>query len=107
MYAIVETGSKQYKVAKDDIITVEKLKVKEGKENIIKLDKVLLVKEGNSFHIGNPYLKDASVSCDVLGAIRAPKVIAFKFKRRKSEKKKIGHRQDLIRLKVKSIEIGG
>ena len=105
MYAIVETGSKQYRVAKDDIISVEKLNIKEGKE-AVKLDKVLLVKEGSSFHIGSPYLKNASVSCEVLGSIRAPKVIAFKYKRRKSEKKKIGHRQNLLRLKVKSIEIG-
>ena len=102
MYAVVETGRKQYKVAKDDIILVEKLKAKEG--GSVKLDKVLLVKEGNSIHVGTPYLKGAHVTCEVLGNVRGDKVIAYKYKKRKSEKKKIGHRQDLLKLKVKSIE---
>jgi len=103
MYAVVETGSKQYKVAKNDIILVEKLKAKEGAE--VKLGKVLLVKEGNSLHVGDPYLKGANVICESLGQIRQPKVIAFKYKKRKSEKKKIGHRQEATKLKVKEIEI--
>ena len=105
MYAIIETGAKQYKVQKDDVILVEKLDAKEGKE--VKLGKVLLVKEGNSIQVGTPYISGASVVCNVLGVERQPKVIAFKFKRRKSEKKKIGHRQDLMRLKIKSITTGG
>jgi len=105
VYAIIETGSKQYKVAKDEVVVVEKLDAEEGKD--VKLDKVLLVKEGNSIHIGSPYVKGASVMCEVLGIERQPKVIAYKYKRRKSEKKKIGHRQDLMKIKIKSIEIGG
>lgn len=103
MYAIVETGGKQYKVAKNDIFLVELLKVKAGGE--VKLTKVLLAKEGNSVHVGNPYIKGAHVVCEVLGQIRQPKVVAFKYKKRKSEKKKIGHRQGAIKLKVKEIEI--
>lgn len=103
MYAVIETGSKQYKVAKDDIIFVETLKYKEGAP--LKLDKVLLAKDGNSIHVGTPYLKGASVTCEVMGAVRDDKVIAYKYKKRKSEKKKIGHRQDLLKLKVKSIDI--
>ena len=103
MYAVIETGSKQYKVAKDDIIYVEKLEAKEGQA--IKLDKVLLVKEGNSIHVGTPYLKGAHVNCDVLGIVRDDKIIAYKYKKRKSEKKKIGHRQYTTKLKVKEIEI--
>lgn len=103
MYAVIETGSKQYKVAKDDIILVEKLFVKEGAP--VKLDKVLLAKEGNSIHVGTPYLKGAHVTCELLGSIRSDKLIAYKYKKRKSEKKKIGHRQDLLKLKIKSIEI--
>ena len=103
MYAVIETGSKQYKVAKDDVILVEKLEYKQGEP--LKLDKVLLAKEGNSIHVGTPYLKGAHVTCEVLGPVRGDKLIAFKYKKRKSEKKKIGHRQDLLRLKVKSIEI--
>ncbi|MBI5123836.1 MAG: 50S ribosomal protein L21 [Candidatus Omnitrophica bacterium] len=102
MYAVIETGSKQYKVAKDDIILVEKLKYKEG--GTLKLDKVLLVKEGSSIHVGTPYLKGSHVNCEVIGNVRGDKLIAFKYKKRKSEKKKIGHRQDLLKLKIKSIE---
>jgi large subunit ribosomal protein L21 len=103
MYAVIETGSKQYKVSKDDIIFVELMEAKAG--GTLKLDKVLLAKEGNSIHVGTPYLKGAHVNCEVLGIIRGDKVIAYKYKKRKSEKKKIGHRQNLLKLKIKSIEI--
>ncbi|MDP3804201.1 MAG: 50S ribosomal protein L21 [Candidatus Omnitrophota bacterium] len=103
MYAVIETGSKQYKVAKNDIILVEKLKAKNGAE--VKLSKVLLAKDGNTVHVGNPYLKGAHVICEALGQIRQSKVVAFKYKKRKSEKKKIGHRQNVTKLKVKEIEI--
>lgn len=104
MYALVETGGKQYKIAKNDIILVEELKAKEG--GTVKLNKVLLAKEGNSLHVGNPYIKGSSVVCEVLGHVRGDKVIAYKYKKRKSSKKKIGHRQGLAKLKVKEIEIG-
>ncbi len=103
MYAIVETGGKQYKVAKNDILLVEKLKAKDGSD--VKLNKILLAKEGNSIHVGTPHLKGAHVVCEVVGQVRADKVVAFKYKKRKSEKKKIGHRQELTKLKVKEIEI--
>lgn len=103
MYAVVETGGKQYKVSKDDKILVELFETKEGKT--VSLDKVLLAKEGNSIHVGTPYLKGASVTCEVLRHMRTDKVVAFKYKKRKSEKKKIGHRSDMIELKVKEIEI--
>ena len=103
MYAVVETGGKQYKVAKNDIILVEKLKAKAGGE--VKLSHVLLAKDGNSIHVGNPHLKGAHVVCESLGEVRGDKVISFKYKKRKSEKKKIGHRQALTKLKIKEIEI--
>lgn len=103
MYVVVETGGKQYKVAKKDTMLVERLAVKEG--STVKLENVLLAKDGDSIHIGTPYLKGAHVVCDVLGEVRADKVIAYKYKRRKSEKKKIGHRQDIIKLRVKEIEL--
>ena len=103
MYAVIETGSKQYKVAKDDVILVEKLAFKAGSP--LKLEKILLAKEGNSIHVGTPYLKGSHVTCEVLGQVRGDKLIAFKYKKRKSERKKIGHRQELLKLKVKSIDI--
>jgi len=103
MYAVIETGSKQYKVAKDDIILIERLEAKEGKT--LSLRNVLLVKEGNSVHIGSPYLKGALVNCEILAEVRGDKLLAYKYKKRKSSKKKIGHRQNLLKLKVKSIEL--
>ena len=103
MYAVIETGGKQYKVTKDDIILVDKIEAKEG--GTVTLEKVLMAKEGNTVHVGTPYLEGASVVCDVFGIERQDKVVAFKYKRRKSEKKKIGHRQDLLKLKIKEIKI--
>lgn len=104
MYAVIETGGKQYKVEKNDIILAEMMKAKAGQE--IKISKVLLAKDGNSVHVGNPHLKGAHVTCEVIGTVRGDKVVAFKYKKRKSEKKKIGHRQDFLKLKVKEIEVG-
>lgn len=103
MYAVVETGGKQYKVTKNDIFCVERLTCKEGHD--IKLDRVLFAKDGNSVHVGNPYIKGSTVICTSLGETRQPKVVAFKYKRRKSEKKTIGHRQSATKLKVKEITI--
>ncbi len=104
MYAIVETGGKQYKVAKNDVIEVDLLKAKPGAE--IKLTKVLLAKDGNTIHVGKPHIKGAQVICEAISSARKDKVIAFKYKKRKSEKKKIGHRRDVTLLKVKEIEAG-
>ncbi|HPM43171.1 MAG TPA: 50S ribosomal protein L21 [Candidatus Omnitrophota bacterium] len=103
MYVVVETGGKQYKISKDDIFSVDKIVCKEGHD--IKLDKVLLAKDGNSVHVGNPYLKGSVVVCTAVKEYRNPKVVAFKYKRRKSEKKTIGHRQPMVQLKVKDITI--
>lgn len=103
MYAVIETGGKQYKVVKNDIFSVEKLDVKEGAE--VKINKILLAKEGNSIHVGNPYIKGSHVICEVVEQERQPKVFAFKYKKRKSERKKIGHRQHTTKLKVREIEI--
>jgi len=103
MYAVIETGGKQYRVAKNDVILVEKLNAKAGGE--VKISSVLFAKDGNSIHVGTPHLKGAHVTCEVLGQTRMKKVVAFKYKKRKSEKKKIGHRQDMLKLKVKEIAL--
>ena len=100
MYAIVETGSKQYRIAKGDTIEVERLNLKKAKE--IKLDKVLFVSDKKDITVGTPYIKGAHVLCDVVGEKRGDKVISFKYRRRhSSSKKKIGHRQNYLTLKVK------
>jgi len=103
MYAVIETSGKQYKVAKNDIILIDTINAKEGAE--IKISKILLLHEGNSTRVGNPHVKGAHVLCEVLGHARGDKVVSFKYKKRKSSKKKIGHRQELVRLKVKDIEL--
>lgn len=101
MYAIVEVGSKQYTVKVGDLINVERIEQKKAKS--IDLDKVLLVAEKDKVEIGNPYIKGAKVKAEIKGDFRAKKVIAYKFRRRKSSSTKRGHRQNLTRLLIKEI----
>lgn len=102
MFAIVETGGKQYRVQEGLQIKVEKLDIEPAKE--IELDKVLVVGEGGEVKIGTPYVDGAKVVCEVLGHGRGKKVIVFKKKRRKGYRKKQGHRQWFTALKVKEIK---
>lgn len=103
MYAIVETGAKQYKVAKGDILEIETIGSKVGEE--VKLNKVLFVSDKKETSIGKPYIKGASVVCEVVGEKRGKKTISFKYRRRHaSSRKKIGHRQNYTVLKVKDIK---
>ena len=104
MYAVIETGGKQYKVAKNEVIFIDTVNAKDGGE--VKISKVLLLHEGNTIHVGNPHVKGAHVICEVLEHVRGDKVVSFVYRKRKSSKKKIGHRQELLRLKVKEIETG-
>lgn len=102
MYAIVETGAKQYRVSKGDILEVERLASKNDKE--IKLSDVLLVSDKKETVVGKPYIKGASIVCEMLGEKRSPKTISFKYRRRLgNSRKKIGHRQNYMVLKVKDI----
>lgn len=105
MYAIVKTGNKQYRVSPKDIFEVESLSKKEGAS--VTLSDVLLVGDGDKIHFGTPKVKNASVVCEVLGEGRGPKIIAFKFRRTESYRKKRGHRQGFTRLKVKEIVLKG
>lgn len=105
MYAIVETGSKQYKVSKDDTIEIETLETGKAKE--VKLDKVLFISDKKDMTVGYPYIKGAHVLCDVVGEKSGKKVISFRYRRRHaSSKKMIGHRQGYAVLKVKEIVVG-
>lgn len=103
-YAIVETGSKQYRVEPQDVIEVERLTVPEGQKEIA-LDKVLFAQDGDKTHVGTPWLKGAKVVCELLENLRGKKVIAFKYRRRKASRRKRGHRQELSRLRVKEISL--
>lgn len=105
MYAIIESGAKQYKISKGDLLEIEKIDSKQGKE--VKLDKVLFVSQGKEISVGKPYIKSASIVCEVVGQKRDKKVISFKYRRRHANsKKKIGHRQDYTVLRVKEIKVG-
>ena len=104
MYAIIEVGAKQYNVKKDDVIAVEKQDAEEGKEII--LNKVLLVSKENKIEVGQPYLKETKVKALVLNHTQGPKLVSFKYRRRKASHWKKGHRQDLTRLKITGIELG-
>jgi len=101
MYAIVETGGKQYRVEEGAKITVEKLLVEAGAE--VALEKVLLVGEAGGLKVGAPYVGGAKVTCEVVEHLRGPKVVVFHKWRRNDSHKKTGHRQDLTTLKIKAI----
>lgn len=103
-YAIIETGSKQYKVEPKSVIEVELLTLPEGAKEV-SLDKVLLVRDGDNVHVGSPLVAGAAVICDLIGDTRGPKTVSFRFRRRKNSRNKKGHRQDLMKLQVKEIRI--
>jgi len=101
VYAIIETGGKQYKVNAGDIIQVEKLDVEAGTSYTF--DKVLLLAEGEKVTCGAPYVAGAAVKANVIGDGKAKKVIVYKFKSKKGFHKKKGHRQPFTSLKIEAI----
>lgn len=101
MYAIIETGGKQYKVAEGDIIAVEKLGVEAGQD--FTFDKVLVLAKDGDVKVGAPYVEGAAVTASVLGDGKAKKVIVYKYKPKKGFHKKRGHRQPFTKLQIKSI----
>jgi large subunit ribosomal protein L21 len=100
-YAVIQTGGKQYRVAEGDLIDVEKLDFETGTE--ARFEEVLLVSNENDLSIGAPLVAGATVTAEVVEQTKAPKVVAFKFKRRKGYHRTVGHRRQLTRLKIKAI----
>jgi len=100
-YAVIETGGKQYRVEQGSVLDVELLDAEVGKK--VKLSRVLAVSDGKDLKIGTPEVKGAAVTAEVLDQHRAKKVVAFKKKRRKGYRKKIGHRQNMMKIKVEKI----
>jgi large subunit ribosomal protein L21 len=100
MFAIMETGGKQYKVAVGDVIFVEKLGVAEGEQ--VTFDKVLAV-AGESLSVGAPYVDGASVEAVVVKNGKSKKLHVIRYKAKKNEKKKIGHRQDYTKIQITKI----
>ncbi len=105
MYAVVKTGGKQYRVAKDDTILVEKLDADEGQN--VTLSEVMLLGDGDKVTVGAPIVANASVEAEVISQTRGPKIIIFRRKRRKNHRRTQGHRQDLTLLKIKDINTSG
>ncbi len=104
MYAIIETGGKQYKVEKDQILHVENLNIEEGGEVVF--DKVLLVSgDDGAITVGKPYVKGATVKGSVLKNGKSKKIIVFKYKAKKNQRKKKGHRQPFTRVGIKELAI--
>ena len=103
MFAVIELGSFQFKVQEGDLIDAPKL-TKDAGQNF-DVESVLLVANGEDVRVGDPFVKGARVSFEVVRHFRDDKDIAFKFRRRKSSKSKKGHRQDLTALKVSKISV--
>jgi large subunit ribosomal protein L21 len=101
IYAVIETGGKQYKVAAGDTVYVERLPVKEG--GAVTFDRVLMVSDGSKPRLGQPLLKGAKVTGQVVEHGRGPKLIVYKFRRRKNYRRKTGHRQDYTAVQVKDV----
>ena len=103
MYAVLETGSKQYRVTAGDTLKIERLAVDAGKP--VTFDRVLLVNNEGKLAVGSPTVANATVVADVVEHIRGEKKIAFKMKRRKGYHKTVGHRQELTVVKIKEINV--
>ena len=101
MFAVIETGGKQYKVRSGDELDIERLDV--AKSKTIRLDKVLLLSKDGSVEVGRPFVKGAYCGAELLKEVKGPKVISFKYIRREKSATKIGHRQNYLKVKIKSI----
>src|SRR6188472_2603045 len=105
MYAVIETGGKQYRVEVGTELEVELLDVEPGKT--VTIDRVLLVADGDDSTIGRPLVADATVSAEVVTQTRGPKLISFKYRPKARSRVKKGHRQELTVLRITDITLGG
>lgn len=101
-YAVIETGSKQYRVKAGDVLNVELLDVEPGKQ--IDITPVLAVSDGTDLKVGTPDIKGVTVTATVIKHFRGEKIVAFYTKRRKNTQRKVGHRQEHTALKIDSIK---
>ena len=101
MYAVIETGGKQYRVQEGDVVFVEKLDVAEG--DVVNFDKVLILSNDLGLNAGKPYVEGATVEGTVIEQGKAKKIIVFTYKAKKNERKKKGHRQPYTRVDRKSV----
>ncbi len=102
MYAIIETGGKQYRVSKDDVIYIEKLDAQEG--STVKFDKVLIVGDDKGVKVGTPTVSGAEVSGKVVKHGKSKKVTVFVYRPKKDSKRKLGHRQQYTKVEITAIK---
>lgn len=102
MYAIIETGGKQYRVSEGDVLRVEKLAV--GESETVEFDKVLVLSKDDQLSVGKPYLENVRVKATVLKHGKGEKIIVFKYKPKKNYRRKQGHRQPFTEVKIEKIE---
>lgn len=100
MYAIIKTGGKQYRVAKDDVIEIEKIN---GVEKEIVFDQVLAVKTDEGLTVGSPVVEGATVTAELIEVAKSPKVIVYKYKSKKDYRRKQGHRQPFMKVKITAV----
>ena len=100
-YAIIESGGKQYKAIEGTMIEVDILPVEDGQQ--LALEQVLLVVDGESIAVGTPTVAGASIRATVIGLVKGPKIVVFKYRPKKRYRVKTGHRQKYTRLKIDSI----
>ncbi len=104
MYAIVKTGGKQYKAAKDDVLIVEKIKGEPGAA--VELGEVVLVVDGDKTSVGTPHVKGALVKGEIVRQAKSKKIEAFNYKAKKNERKRWGHRQQYTHVRITDIQAG-
>ncbi len=104
MYAVIQTGGKQYRVQAGDVIDIERLSAVTEEEPEVIFDRVLMIDDGGAVKVGDPVVEGAQVNGVLVRSLRAPKVTVFKMKRRKGYRRKNGHRQDLHQVKIKDIQ---
>ncbi len=102
MYAVVNTGGKQYRVEKGETLRIEKIPGEVGSQ--VTFDKVLMVADGENVRVGQPLLEKAAVQASIVEQDRAKKIIVFKYKRRKRYRRKQGHRQPYTAIRIDGIE---
>ena len=101
MYAVIQTGGKQYRVQQGDVIYVEKIDAQA--DETVTFEKVLLVGEGESVKVGTPAVKGAKVEGKVLAQVKGQKIVVYKYKAKKNERKKQGHRQPYTKVEITAI----
>ena len=105
MYAIVKTGGKQFKAAKDEVLIVEKLEGEPGTK--VTLDEVVMIADGSNFKVGSPLVKGARVMGEIIRQGKGPKINAFNYKPKKNERKRWGHRQPETHVRITEVVAGG